>query len=992
MMTHRTAATFSFACRPVTRLASRLLAPALGLLFAAAPARAQFSTTPHAAWETIKTPNFRIHHPKELGAWARDVAGRMEGIRTAVGAMVGYTPPQVIEIIVEDPVNQTNGSALPLLRGPSIRLWPVPPEPGQLGHYTGWGELVAVHEYAHLAHLLRPGRSPRHQIGDKLSPIAISPLVIKSPAWIDEGYATVIEGRLTGSGRPNGVFRPAILRQLALEGKLPTYDALDDVTPFLGGAMRYLVGSAFLEWLADRDGWVTHEQLWRRLTARKDRSFVDAFEGVYGEKPDRLYGRFVAEVTAKAVAAERVMAAAGEVKGTHFQQLDWFTSGASVSPDGKMVAVQRALPGKPAEVMLWSMEPKAETEKAKKAREAAEKRDPQDVLAKRIFPAPRDTIATLAPMQGAGWDDPRFFSDGRRLLLLRNETFEDGTSARDLWIWDRETKGVRRVTRRAAIRTADPFPDGDLAAGIRCRAGTCDVVTVELDRGDAGELKTLAPGRFEANYAGVRVSPDGKSIASARQQEGRWQIVTVDAATGAVRVVSPNDGVSRYEPTWTPDGAALIVVSEASGTPQLERLALDGSTQPVTRFAGLTSLPEVSRDGRVWFLALHARGFDLRTVALDSAARGATVVLADSLAPVAPRQRTADARPFPTSEVTSKPYGLGRLGATWLPSVNLSAEGRDQVGAVTVSDAVGRFGAVLQGGYGDPAVWRGGSLALTWRGMRPSLTVTGFATRHLPSQQGREPTSTGAFDAEYRGVSLVGERAVLGTSGSLTVRTGLSSGRLHSLAPSPPCVDCLALWAPVEETSRHLVAGQLSGARTYTPRGRARITPSFAVDAAAGRTFDAGWVRTQVHGGLAIATWAGVGLDLQAMAGQLTAGAPTYERFAIGGAASPYVDPLFLQGRWAAPGQGFGVLTGTSAFRARAALTGPVAPFVQIDRVGSGGAGQERRLVGFESAVNTPSLAVARFPATRSTFGIAMPLDGPRAKQPVFYTTIVLTP
>jgi hypothetical protein len=42
--------------------------------------------------------------------------------------------------------------------------------------------------------------------------------------------------------------------------------------------------------------------------------------------------------------------------------------------------------------------------------------------------------------------------------------------------------------------------------------------------------------------------------------------------------------------------------------------------------------------------------------------------------------------------------------------------------------------------------------------------------------------------------------------------------------------------------------------------------------------------------------------------------------------------------------------------------------------------------------VNTPALAVARFPATRSTFGIAMPLDGPRARQPVFYTTIVVTP
>ncbi|MFM9013652.1 MAG: TolB family protein, partial [Gemmatimonadota bacterium] len=310
------------------------------------------------------------------------------------------------------------------------------------------------------------------------------------------------------------------------------------------------------------------------------------------------------------------------------------------------------------------------------------------------------------------------------------------------------------------------------------------------------------------------------SIATARQQNGRWQIVTIEVSTGAVRVVSPDDGISRYEPTWTPDGAALIVVSEASGTPQLERLALDGSTRPVTRFAGLTSQPEVSRDGTVWFLALHARGYDLRTLALDSAATGRTVVLADSLAPVAPRQRTADARPFPTSEVTSKPYGVGRLGATWLPNVNLSAEGQSQEGAVTVSDAVGRIGAVLQGGYGEPAVWRGGSLAVTWRGVRPSVTVAGFSTRHLPSRQKLEPSLTGAFDAEYRGVSLAGERAWLGTGGSLTVRSALSSGRLTSLALlAPPCIECLSIWAPIAESTRQLVAGQVSAVRTYTPKG-----------------------------------------------------------------------------------------------------------------------------------------------------------------------------
>jgi hypothetical protein len=67
---------------------------------------------------------------------------------------------------------------------------------------------------------------------------------------VSEGYATYVEGRLTGSGRPYGVMRPAMLRQWALEGRLPTYAQLSSWGDFQGMAMAYLVGSAFLEWLA----------------------------------------------------------------------------------------------------------------------------------------------------------------------------------------------------------------------------------------------------------------------------------------------------------------------------------------------------------------------------------------------------------------------------------------------------------------------------------------------------------------------------------------------------------------------------------------------------------------------------------------------------------------------------------------------------------------------------------------------------------------------
>ena len=52
------------------------------------------------------------------------------------------------------------------------------------------------------------------------------------------------------------------------------------------------------EWLEQRRGPGALRDLWSRLTARHRRSFDEAFTGVFGERPDRLYGKFVAELTA----------------------------------------------------------------------------------------------------------------------------------------------------------------------------------------------------------------------------------------------------------------------------------------------------------------------------------------------------------------------------------------------------------------------------------------------------------------------------------------------------------------------------------------------------------------------------------------------------------------------------------------------------------------------------------------------------------------------
>ena len=115
-------------------------------------------------------------------------------------------------VVIEDPANVSNGFALPFLRTPTVFLFATPPDPAShISANRGWGEILSVHEYAHLAHLTRPTRNPREARLWRLVPISVSPVTRKSPRWLTEGYATWIEGRLTRTGRPNSPGRASVI-------------------------------------------------------------------------------------------------------------------------------------------------------------------------------------------------------------------------------------------------------------------------------------------------------------------------------------------------------------------------------------------------------------------------------------------------------------------------------------------------------------------------------------------------------------------------------------------------------------------------------------------------------------------------------------------------------------------------------------------------------------------------------------------------------------
>lgn len=956
------------------------LAPIAALGFAtltAAALQAQVEV-PSLRWRSFETEHFRIHFEPELEAWARQVAERMESVRGAVAERVGYSYPHKIDLIVEDPFNQPNGSAWPSLTYPAMRFWATPPSPTSvIGNSRGWGDILSVHEYAHLAHLLRPSRKPFSLLLGIASIVPVGPLTF-APAWVTEGYATLIEGELTGSGRPNGAMRPAILRSLALDGYLPTYAELDQVARFNGGAMRYLVGSAYLEWLQAAQGDSSLPQLWRRATARAGRKFPAAFTATFGESPEVPYGRFAADVTEKAIEVRNQLMARGLAQGELVQRWMWSVGSPDVSPDGTRIAVRRATDKDPGGILVLSLLPDtAGIRRDSVALAKRLKKDPEDLPDNRVHPRALRREALLRPVNGLPYDAPRWMPDGERILVVRSAPLADGRLRQDLFVWTVKGGSVRRITKGAGIVLADPTPDGRSAVAQRCGAGSCSLAIVDLE---SGAMRTLAQGSIERSYAGARVSPDGRYVASARHEAGHWTPVVIDLASGASRTLGPNDGQSRYSPAWEND-STLLVMSEASGVIEVERHPLRGGNASVAvRTLGIAGAPEVGPDGRIWWLDLHGRGWDLRVNAAGTSLPIAGAI--DERQFPATRRVNAELRrefaPAPLD--AARRYGAGPLGFAFLVAGSGAADGTNWAVGATFGDPVGRGTGFAYAGAAPRGNWSGARLAYTWRGLRPAIQLQGFIAEYNPSEH-RSKVGLGwePFDRKYSGAMLALEHTHHITHGSFGARLGGSLG--NSENPT--------LGGPSRE--RSLLFAEMSGDLRFSPRPRSNVAFRWLANTTSGSADDADFARHVVDARLAVEVNDG-GVALRARGGEASTVAPFSERFFVGGTASPFVEQILLTQRVEHLGLPFGVTGGRRFGILTAETTGAFRLYHDWIVGGDEDFGETLRVVGGELTLDIPRISVMRIPPANLRFGVNHSLNGPVRNATQAYASFSVRP
>jgi len=938
---------------------------------------------PWLEWHTVETPHFTLHYPTQYREWSLSLAQRIETVRSEVVALVGYGPRNRVHIVIDDPINAANGYAFTTLDAPTIVLWPVSPDPrSDIGDYAIWQDLLTTHEFAHVAHLTRPSRNRFQKLLQAISPVPLGPIATKAPRWVMEGYATYIEGRVSGTGRPNSAWRAAILRQFALEGRLPSYGQLSSTGGWMGGEFAYLAGSAYLEWLASREGDSSVVALWRRMTAKTDRSFTGAFGGVYGGSPAELYGRFTVDLTADAVEVARQLRRQQLTEGTLVQRLRRSTGDPAIAPDGRYVALTIRKENAPSTVVVWRTADEPDTAAATR-REAQHRRDPEDVPDRSFYPPAKRVVASLVANDGFPYETPRWFADNKRLLLTRNVPARDGTFRPDLFVWNAEDGSLSRITRRAALRDADPSANGNWAAAVRCEHGWCDLVRVDLA---TREIRVLRAGSVTRNYYRPRVSRLTGEIIVSEQFGDRWRIARVSPTTGDLRYADADDGANRYDATFDADGVSIVTTSERGGFINLERLSPNGGAPTdLTRVTGAAIAADVARDGTVWFLNLQASGFDLRRIRPDSARIDTplpTVVPGDTISGVMPPPRrsaaardTARARPLDPAPA-ERSYGFGPSRFRYVPSVNSGFGGTTLGGAIARSDPVGRYGFMLQGQAGAGALPAGGSFAFVSRAHRTFFGLNGWSSHEAPSrvlpvaeEEGLDVSRAGgAFRLDSRRYRDGGE-----LTGTLAMLAEYQ--RAASFPNATRAAGIFAFGATVrrvDEDTRYLLAldglGELGsiGSQRY-----ARQRSSLLFGTAQGD-------RALLTARLAYGTiGGGDGSDR--------------ERYAVGGFRSALIDPLYDARRVEAPAYPVGSASGLTFASYRVGV--PVEP-VELYYAGvtTDFFQTQLRSYGAELRTRVPAIAALGTPEVSILAGFARAQDEPVRGDWQYYIGLALRP
>ncbi|HEV2986365.1 MAG TPA: hypothetical protein VGX46_18335, partial [Vicinamibacterales bacterium] len=641
----------------VHRLIAALLAEAI---LVTAPVAASTLFDPALRFRQLPTEHFIVYFHQGEERLARHLAAIAEDTWRALRPPLGVVPPPLTRVVLADQTELWNGYATPLPRD-TIVLYAVWPAGTDLS-FDDWLRIAFTHEFTHIVHLDRSegwARGIRTVFGRTRYAFPNTFL----PTWQIEGLATYEESIITGEGRLHaGDFR-AIVREAAAARRLEPLDRVNGgLTDWPGGAAAYAYGVGFHAYLAERFGAETLATLAKATARSFPYTGSRAFKQIYSQPLGSLWREY------EMAAAADVRPARVDAGLTRLTHRGFSVSGPRFDPF--------ACPTCPAAIFYSASGPDG---------------FPGLYQMGTGSPAARRLTRRYLGSTVAVGRDVLYFDQMER----RRNTGVYG----DLYALTRATGQVRALTSGARLLDPDLSPDGATLACVQDRPGQRDLVLVDVIGTATSPPMTTLLSEPDTHFHAPRWSPDGRSIAAERHRLGSSpDVIVVDVATKAVRMIAAAAHARIVTPAWRPDGRAIVAaVAPHDETFNLHEFAIDGSgSRQLTHTTGGATWPDVSPDGETLvFVGYTPDGDDIFSMPYPAA--GGKETQEETAPAVVPPPSQPDAGPGPSTDY--EPWSTLEP-TSWAPVVEGGSDQLRMGAGVSGYDVLGYHA------YAATATWR----------------------------------------------------------------------------------------------------------------------------------------------------------------------------------------------------------------------------------------------------------------------------------------------
>lgn len=541
-----------------------------------------FAVDPDLDWKTIESEHLHIHFStgnKALAERALDVA---EAAHVRLAKELNWQPEDKTHLVLSDETDQPNGFATPVFFNRTVIFLAPPTSVNTLEDFDDWLTTLIFHEYTHIIHLDKSAGSPAMLRSVFGRMFLLFPNLFQ-PSWVIEGLATYKETDIDrGVGRGQSTLFVSMMREEVANGLQSLSHVNLPVVTWPAGATRYLYGVYFMQFIAEKYGedklqqWV-EENSDNLIPFRVNSTANDAL----GKDLTVLWAEYQQWLEKKFKPQIQAIEAKGVKKGVQISQDAYQTN-----------SVRAIATASGDEVFYVS--------------NGGYKR------ANLVHVNSAGTEEVLADVNNGAYLDVH---PEAGVLLTQNEFCNNYTVYRDIYVFDKEQKKLKRLTKCGRYLFASWDQEGKKIFAVHNNANTFELHL--LDK--AGKIEEVMWSASNGEILGqIDVSPDGKELVAAKWRRGNgWNLEIFNVEKRSWRKITRGVSITA-NPQYSQDGNILFSL-EANGAYNLHRYIVDTKEvkQLTNLIGGAFQSSQASVDGAIYYSGYTAEGYAIYKLEAD---------------------------------------------------------------------------------------------------------------------------------------------------------------------------------------------------------------------------------------------------------------------------------------------------------------------------------------------------------------------------------------